>query len=102
MLQTKLLLQPHGQKLDISIGDVFIALIGTSDKGNFGTYKYYIRVPKSQFNRAENVHGVIYNHDRRQNGFRLLQKILNTWGDAPEFESELFMNYIQGEKEYQC
>lgn len=100
MLQTKMLLQPHGQKLDIDIGNVYVALIGTSDGGNFGTYKFYIQVPKSQFNREEHVHGVIYNHDRRQNSFRLLQKILNTWGDSPEWESELFMHYINESGDY--
>jgi len=98
MLHTSMLLQPHGQKLDLPIGDVFIALTGID--GTLGTYKYYIRVPASQFNEEEHVHGVIRNHDRNQNSLRLLQKVLNDWGDTQEWESEVFMHTISESEEY--
>ena len=98
MLHTSMLLQPHGQKLDLPIGDVFIALTGID--GTLGTYKYYIRVPASQFNEEEHVHGVIRNHDRNQNSLRLLQKVLNDWGSSENEESLAFSKDIQESEEY--
>ena len=98
MLQVKMLLQPHGQKMDMGIGDVFIALDAVD--GAFGTYKYYINVPPSPFNPEEHVTGWIEEHDRNQNAFRLLQKILNDWGSSEDAESLAFAKRIQQQEEY--
>lgn len=98
MLQSKMLLQPYGQKIGLEIGDVFIALMDIKD--GLGDYKYYIRVPESQFNAEEHINGVVLGHDRSQNSFRLLQKILNDWGETQTLASSVFMEQISKSKEY--
>lgn len=98
MLQNTMMLQPYGSKQDIGIGDVFIALQNVD--GETGDYQYYIRVPGSRFNNQEDVHGHIKGHLRAQNAFRLLQKILNDWGESGDAESEKFMIRISELKEY--
>ncbi|CAM0093923.1 hypothetical protein VPHD51_0155 [Vibrio phage D51] len=98
MLHNKMYLQPHGHKMDMDIGEVFIALVSVD--GDFGTYKYYLRVPKSPFNDEEHIDGMIFQHDRRQNAFHLLRKVLEDYGHSSNLESYQFMKFIAGSKEY--
>ncbi len=98
MLQSKMFLQPHGRKIDMDIGEVFIALVSVD--GDFGTYKYYLRVPKSPFNDEEHIDGMVHDHDRRQNSFHLLRKVLEDYGKSSTAESHQFMEHIAKSKEY--
>ncbi|QZI88045.1 hypothetical protein SIPHO041v1_p0134 [Vibrio phage 234P1] len=98
MLQNKMMLQPFGSKQDIGIGEVFIALKNVD--GENSDYQYYIRIPGSRFNKQEFVHGHINGHFRAQNAFRLLQKILNDWGESGDAESEKFMILVSELEEY--